>query len=145
MSAAILVLLVGIAGGIAVGFQSPLASMMGAKIGSLESIFFIHFGGAVAAALLLALKGGGNLSRWREVPWYALIAGIFGLAVIGAMNWTIPRAGIATSVLLILTGQLVVSLVLDHHGWLGVEAHPVSIARAAGILLVFGGTWLTLR
>ena len=145
MSATVLILLVGIAGGIAVGLQAPLASMMGVRIGSMESIFFIHLSGAVAAAGFLALEGGGNLSHWREVPWYALIAGVFGLAVIGAMNWTIPRIGIAPSILLILTGQLAVSLLLDHHGWLGVAARPVTLLRAAGILLVFAGTWLTLR
>jgi transporter family-2 protein len=145
MSTLFWVLLIGLAGGIAVGFQAPLASLMGDKIGILESIFFIHLSGTIAAAIPLALERGGNLSRWREVPWYALVAGVFGLAVIGAMNWTIPRVGVAPAILLVLAGQLVVGIVLDHHGWLGVSVHPVSVSRLAGIGLVFLGVWLTMK
>ena len=48
MQALILIILVGLAGGVAVGLQSPLASIISQRIGVMESIFIVHAGGAVA-------------------------------------------------------------------------------------------------
>ena len=57
----------------------------------------------------------------------------------------IPRVGVATSITLIIAGQLVISSVLDHYGLLGVQLRPMDIQRAFGLLIVFVGAWLTVR
>ena len=46
MQALIPVVLIGLISGVAVGLQSPLASMITQRLGMLESIFIIHIGGA---------------------------------------------------------------------------------------------------
>lgn len=145
MSAMLLVLLVGLAGGVAVGFQSPLASMIRLRIGTLESIFIIHIGGAVASILLLLLCRGGHLAEWRTVPWYGLGAGLLGVVVIGAITYTIPRIGAAPAVVILLAGQLAVGLILDHMGFLGLDPRPITLTRAAGLAVVFAGVWLAMR
>ncbi len=89
MDSVFLIILVGLAGGIAVGLQSPLASMLSQRLGMLESIFIVHLGGAVLSLLPLLFLGGGRLGQWRSVPWYALGAGFFGLVVIAAVSFTI--------------------------------------------------------
>ncbi|NQU29232.1 MAG: DMT family transporter, partial [Anaerolineae bacterium] len=93
-----IVIFFGLIGGIAVGLQGPLASLMSQKLGTLESVFYIHIGGALVALVPLLFYGGRNLSRWREVPWYALGAGAFGLIVIAAMSYMVPRVGVAPAV-----------------------------------------------
>jgi len=145
MQLLILVVLVGLAGGVAVGLQGPLASLMSQRIGTLESIFYIHLGGAVFSLIPLLFLGGGNLGRWRSVPWYALGAGILGLAVLGGISFLIPRIGVATAVTLIVAGQLVVSALLDHYGLLGASIRHLDIPRAFGLVIVFVGVWLTVR
>src|SRR5215204_4244381 len=79
MESIILIILVGLAGGVAVGLQSPMASMITQRLGIFESVFIIHVGGAIIALLPLLFYGGGKLSQWRNVPWYTLGAGLFGL------------------------------------------------------------------
>ena len=49
MEKIILMILIGLAGGVAVGLQSPLASLMSQRLGVFESIFIVHIGGALAA------------------------------------------------------------------------------------------------
>ncbi len=139
------IILFGLLGGVAVGLQGPLSSLMSQKIGTLESVFYIHLGGTIAAVIPLIFYGGRNLSRWREVPWYALGAGVLGLVVIAGMSYMVPRVGVAPSVVLIVAGQLLVSVILDHYGLLGVHSRPFDITRALGLLLVFVGVWVTVK
>jgi transporter family-2 protein len=141
----LLIILIGLAGGIAVGLQSPLSSLMSQRIGTLESVFIVHMGGAIAALLPLLFYSGGKLGQWRSVPWYALAAGVFGLVVIGAVSYMIPRIGVAASIVTIVAGQLLVGTLLDHFGLLGATQRPLDLMRLVGFAVVLAGVWLTVR
>src|SRR5687768_16896185 len=119
MDSILLIILIGLAGGIAVGLQAPMASMITQRLGIFESVFIVHVGGALIAMLPLLFYSGGNVARWKELPWYTLLAGGFGLIVIGALSYMIPRVGVGAAVITIVAGQMLVSTVLDHFGWLG--------------------------
>jgi transporter family-2 protein len=118
---------------------------MSQRIGTMESIFIVHLGGAVAALLPLLAIGGGNLGHWRTVPWYGLLAGICGLAVIGAVSYTIPRVGVATTIILIVAGQLIIGAYLDHYGLLGAPVRLFDASRIAAIAVLSVGVWLMVR
>jgi bacterial/archaeal transporter family-2 protein len=145
MNNLLLIILVGLAGGIAVGLQSPLASMISQRIGTLESVFIVHIGGAIFALIPLLFYSGGKLNQWRSVPWYALVAGIFGLVVIGAVSYMIPRIGVAASIITIVAGQLLVGTLLDHFGLLGATQRSLDLTRAIGLGVVLVGVWLTVK
>jgi len=145
MQTLIPIVLIGLLSGVAVGLQSPLASMITQRLGMLESIFIIHLGGTLLILIPLVILRGGNLGNWRSLPWYALAAGSMGLIVVGGVSFMIPRVGVATAITLIIAGQLVISSVLDHYGLLGVHIRPMDIQRVFGLLIVFLGAWLTVR
>jgi bacterial/archaeal transporter family-2 protein len=145
MESILLIILIGLAGGVAVGLQSPMASMITQRLGMFESVFIVHVGGALFALLPLLFYGGGRLAQWRSIPWYALVAGIFGLIVIGAISYMIPRIGVAGAITTIVAGQLLVSTILDQFGWLGTMARPMDPTRAIGLAVVLLGVWLTVK
>jgi len=145
MENTLLILIIGLAGGIAVGLQSPLASMLTQRLGTFESVFIVHLGGAIAALIPLLFLGGGKLGQWRSAPWYALLAGVFGLVVIGAVGYMIPRVGVAASIITIVSGQLLVGTVLDQFGWLGATVRPLDLTRIVGLIVVMVGVWLTVK
>lgn len=145
MQAVILVIIVGLIGGVAIGLQNPLASLLTQRIGILESIFIVHMGGAIAISVPLLLRRGGNLGDWQRAPWYAWGAGFLGLAVIGAISFSIPRLGVATTIFLLVVGQLIIATVLDQFGLLGVSVRPMNISRILGILVLIVGVWLMVR
>lgn len=145
MQALIPIILIGLVSGIAVGLQSPLASMITQRLGMLESIFIIHIGGALLIAVPLIFLGGGNLGSWRSLPWYALLAGSMGLIVVAGVSFLIPRVGVASAIILIIAGQLLISSILDHYGLLGVQVRQMDAARILGLVIVFIGAWLTVR
>ena len=145
MEPIILIILIGLAGGVAVGLQGPLASMISQRLGILESVFIVHMGGVFIALLPLLFYSGGKLTQWKQLPWYTLGAGVFGLVVIGAISYTIPRVGVAAAIITIVAGQLLVSTILDHFGMLGAMVRPLDLTRAIGLAVVLLGVWLTVR
>lgn len=145
MESILLIIFIGLAGGVAVGLQSPLASMLSQRLGVFESVFIVHFGGALAALIPLLIYGGGKLGQWRSAPWYTLGAGIFGLVVIGAISYMIPRIGVAGSIITIVAGQLLVGTILDHFGLLGAMQRSLDLTRIVGLAVVFVGVWLTVK
>ena len=145
MESILLIILIGLAGGVAVGLQSPLASIMSQRLGTLESVFIVHLGGAIVSLIPLLVYGGGKLGQWRTVPWYALCAGAFGLVVIAAVSYAIPRIGVAGAVTSIVAGQLLLSALLDHFGWLGAAVRPLDPTRLLGLFVLGVGVWLTVK
>ena len=144
METIILIILVGLAGGVAVGLQSPMASMLTQKLGLFESVFIVHIGGAIIALIPMLIYGN-KLSQWRSVPWYTLGAGIFGLVVIAAISYMIPRVGVAASIITVVAGQLLVGSILDQYGLLGASIRPLDLTRAVGLAVVLFGVWLTVK
>jgi transporter family-2 protein len=145
MEPILLIILIGLAGGVAVGLQGPLASMISQRLGILESVFIIHIGGALIALFPLLFYSGGKLGQWKELPWYTLVAGAFGLIVISAVSYMIPRVGVAAAIITIVAGQLLVSTILDHFGLLGAMSRPLDLTRAIGLGVVLVGVWLTVK
>ena len=144
MESIILIILIGLAGGIAVGLQSPMASMLTQRLGIFESVFIVHLGGAVIALIPMLIYGS-KLSQWRSAPWYTLGAGIFGLIVIAAISYTIPRVGVAAAVTTIVAGQVLAGALIDHYGILDAAVRPLDMTRAIGLAVVLFGVWLTVK
>ena len=144
MDSILFIIFIGLAGGLAIGLQSPMASMITQRLGIFESVFIVHLGGAVIALIPMLILGS-KMSQWRNVPWYTLGAGFFGLGVIAAISFMIPRIGVAPALIILLAGQLVMGAVLDHFGWLGLAPRPLDAARVLGVAVVLAGVWLTVK
>jgi bacterial/archaeal transporter family-2 protein len=140
MGAMILTYLIGALGGVAVGIQSPIAGAMGQRVGGTAASFIVHVSGAIFSGLLLLARGGENIRDLRTLPWYMLGSGIFGLILYLTLNHTLPRLGAIAAISLIIVGQLITGMLIDHFGWFGGAPRPVDALRllAAGLLLVGG-------
>jgi transporter family-2 protein len=145
MPTIVIVILFTLLGGIAVGLQGPLSSMITEQIGVMESIFIVHISGAVLIGIPLLLHRGGNLGQWRHLPWYALLSGASGLVIIAALSFAIPRVGVAPTVTLVVAGQLILSLLVDHFGLLGTDVRHVDLTRLLGVIVLFVGVWLIVH
>ena len=136
----IFIIIIGLIGGVAVGIQSPIAGVMGQRVGGTASSFIIHLSGAIFSGVMLFFRGGERIREWHTLPWYMLGAGIFGLILYQTINITLPRLGTTMMIALIIIGQLITGVVIDHFGWLGVVTRPIDLTRAIGVLaLVVGG------
>jgi bacterial/archaeal transporter family-2 protein len=81
----------------------------------------------------------------RNAPWYAWLGGILGAAYVTAAILLAPRLGAAALIGLVVAGQLVFSVLIDHLGWIGFEQRPAGIARLAGCALMLIGVFFISR
>ena len=95
------------------------------------------------AAYCLVLRvpwpAGDSLSRY---PWWIWTGGFLGAFLVASTVVLAPRLGAASMIALIVAGQMLASLVLDHYGWLGYQVHPVSALRMLGVALLIAGVVL---
>lgn len=141
----ILVILIGLVGGAAIGIQTPLSGAISQRLGGTAGSLFVHLSGAIFSAVLLLLRGGENFRNWHTLPWYVFTVGLFGLILYQTIAITLPRLGSATMITLIIIGQLLAGILIDHFGWLGVSVHPISATRIAGVLILILGGYLVAR
>ncbi len=86
-----------------------------------------------------------NISAIKEAPAVAWAGGFLGAFFVAATVALVPRLGVAMTFSLIVAGQMVVTLIIDHFGLLGVPVKEVSIARIGGIVLIAAGVVLIRR
>ena len=139
------VILIGLLGGVAVGLQSPIAGAMGQRVGGIASSLIIHVSGAVFSGVFLLLRGGEKIKDWHTLPWYMLCAGIFGVILYQTISVTLPRLGSTMMVALIIVAQLLVGVVVDHFGLLGVATRHIDMTRALGVVALVLGAYLIAK
>lgn len=136
---------IGLLGGIAVGTQAPIASAMSQRVGGAASSFIVHLGGLIASLILLVSKRGENIEQWRELPWYMLGCGAFGLVLYLSISHTMPKLGAVSAITLIIIGQLLAGVVIDYLGAFGSIPRGLDIYRISGIALLFAGAYLVIK
>ncbi len=127
--------------------QALVADLRGALNSALWAVFVSYLGGLLTMALLLAVTrqawpsaaqiGGSSYLSWA--------GGVFGVIYIAIAVAILPRLGAATTLALILAGQMLASIVIDHFGLFGVPRHEVDLRRIGGVLLLAGGVALISR
>ena len=79
----------------------------------------------------------------RAAPWYAWFAGgLMGTIYLTGNILLAPKLGAGELVGLVVAGQLMFSVLLDHFGWIGFAQHSASPARLAGCALMIVGVFL---
>jgi transporter family-2 protein len=106
--------------------------------------FISFFVGTVALFVYAVASGAslGNLALAKNATPIAWIGGLLGAFFVTATVTLVPRLGVAMTFSLIIAGQMIVTLVIDHFGLLGVPMKEISLARIGGILLITAGVVL---
>jgi len=135
-----------LAGGV-IALQAPINGTLGRSIGSLQAAFVSFFIGTLALLALAALaKGGlGTIAGARHVPWHYLTGGILGAIYVTTVLISVRTLGASGVTAATIAGQLAMSVAIDRFGWLGVEKHPITMGRVAGLALLAAGVVLIVR
>ena len=79
------------------------------------------------------------------IPWYLWLGGCLGVYAISISIYTAPKLGFLTLSGLIIFGQILMSMLIDHFGLLGSEKTPINWQRFLGGVVIFIGVLLTLQ
>lgn len=100
---------------------------------------------ALIAFLLVFREPWPGMAMLRAAPAWAWTGGLLGAFYVASAALIAPKLGAATMFALIIAGQVAMSLLLDHFGWVGFQQHPINLWRIAGALLLVAGVVLVVR
>ena len=85
------------------------------------------------------------LASLASAPWRVWAGGLFGSVFVTAAAAFAPRLGAATFISVTIAGQVLVSILLDHFGFVGFAARPATAPRLLGALLLIAGVLLVRK
>lgn len=124
--------------------QAGLNTKLGKSIASPVYASMISFiVGALALAVFVAFtKQTVSWAGIRSAPVYVWLGGALGAFYVTAIILSFPRIGPALTFGLVVAGQMLMSLLLDHFNILVAQPHPVNAWRVLGVLLIVAGVVL---
>jgi transporter family-2 protein len=129
-----------------VAMQPVVNAGLGKQTGSIGAALVSFAVGTLLLAGIVVLAGdAGKLSGAFEVPWYYLLGGVLGAAYVFTALVVVKYIGAGGVAAATITGQLVLSIVLDRIGFLGLEETPLTWERLLGVALLLAGTYLIVR
>lgn len=118
---------------LALSVDSPvLSAFVSFVIGTLALFLYI-----VATGIPL-----GNLMNAKNASAIAWTGGILGAFFVASTITLVPRLGVALTFSLVIAGQMLVTLVIDHFGLLGVPIKEINLMRVVGATLITIGVIL---
>lgn len=116
--------------------SSPiLAAFVSFVIGTIALFVYIVVAG-------IPLNNLGSLKIASVISW---TGGLLGAFFVASTIILVPKLGVALTFSLVIAGQMLVALVLDHYGFLDVPVKEVNMQRLLGVVLIIGGVILIRR
>ncbi len=115
--------------GVAITIQSGVNSQLRLAIQHPLMAAFISFVvGTIALAILLifskdALPG---MSQYSSISWYQYTGGLLGAFVVTVTLIAVAQIGAGNMFVLVVAGQLLTAVLMDHFGVLGMKSNPIS-------------------
>jgi transporter family-2 protein len=137
-------ILVSLLAGSFIAVQGGLNTLVGKELKSPLHASLVSFviGTTLIALYIAVTRQTVSLEGVKNVPWYAWLAGTLGAFSLTAIIFAFPRLGPGLTFGLLVAGQMIISIALEHFNILVAQPHPISLLRIVGIVLIVGGVTL---
>lgn len=138
--------MVGIGTGCLLASMGAIYGALGKALGSAVQASLFSFALATAAMLLCCSLAG--VAGWAgralraPRPWWKWLGGIIGAMAVFGNARLIPLLGAGVFFMLLIIGQILLSLVMEQQGWLGAEKKRLSYTQLAGLGAMLAGVAL---
>jgi transporter family-2 protein len=137
-----------VAAGCLVGMQAPVNARLSSSVGRFQAATFSFLVGTAALVIVTAVvtqEGFSSLRNVSSAPWWALIGGLFGAVYVAVSLVAVRTLGATGVTAAVITGQLVVSAVIDRFGLLGITRQQLGVTRIVGLIVLAIGVFLVVR
>ena len=125
--------------------------VLGAAVGHpVQATTLAFFVATVVLLLGCACNGsvlliGKAIGASRQHPWWMWLGGLCGAMIVFGNAWLVPKVGVGVFSMALLVGQLGLSMLMEHFGWLGAPRKAITWVKVIGILLMLAGVALIRR
>lgn len=132
--------------GIGIPILAALNATLGRHIGSPAAAATVLFVVAFVIACVTALlTGASGFAKLASAPKHLFLGGCFVAFYVLSVTWIAPKIGVGNAVFFVLIGQLISAAIIDHFGLFGANQTPISATRAAGIVIMAVGVFVTQK
>ncbi|MCC9621906.1 DMT family transporter [Thalassospira sp. MA62] len=128
--------------GVALSLEGAMYASLGETIGKLESSLYNFAVGTIILGVALLFLGKGKLSYTKEAPKWQLTGGLLGLIYLTILVVGIPLIGVGMAMSSVVVGQLIMSMVIEHNGWLGSPKVTVRKEKIIAVALMIVSLFL---
>ena len=128
--------------------QAAINTRLAKTVGTPVAAAFVSFAvGTIALLIYLVITRQFNWqsSAALQAPWWIWIGGLLGTFYVAGIVVLLPSLGTVLTFSLVIAGQTIAAVVIDHFGWLNVAIREVSIGRIVGIILLIAGVVLVRK
>jgi transporter family-2 protein len=90
--------------------------------------------GSIIMVLLWLFFGKGKLSYAVEAPKWTLLGGVLGVVYLTSIVVSVPFVGVGITMVAVIIGQLVMSMVIEHYGWLGSKKTKINREKIFAVI-----------
>jgi len=140
--------LMGLTAGLGLALQIGMNAQLRKVLNSAYSAALISFlvgTTALVSLMLVTRTAAPTRDALAAVPAWAWFGGLFGAYYVAISTVVAAELGATSLLALALAGQLLMALVVDHFGWLGLPENPITMGRLFGVSLLAVGVWLITR
>jgi len=83
-----------------------------------------------------------TLEGVEAMPWWAPLGGVIGAFAVVAGLMFVNKVGAGPFAAWLISANILMSVVIDHYGWFGMEAHALGGWRIVGAALMVAGVAL---
>ncbi|MEO5906446.1 MAG: DMT family transporter [Saprospiraceae bacterium] len=144
----ILYLILALLAGTMMPTQTAINNKLATVVQSPVLSAFISFAVGLVALFIFILASGisfNNLSYSKNAPPVAWLGGLCGAFFVTAVVTVVPRLGVALTFAILILGQMLATLPIDHFGFLGLPVKEINFPRIIGVVLVIAGVLIIRR
>jgi transporter family-2 protein len=131
--------------GIAMSIQSGInAQLRGALQHPIIAALISFLTGTIALIVILVFSKQAlpTLQQYSDVSFYKYTGGLLGAFIVTVTLISISKVGAGNMFVLIVAGQLITAVIMDHMGVLGLKENPLTVQKLIGISLVVAGAYI---
>jgi|GEM_PF-2100315 len=128
--------------GVVLSVESAIGGVFGESIGDLEASFYVFFVPLVLSLPYVLTRSRLKIKHAFTLPKHELGGGVLGALYVVLLFMSVSELGVGIAMALVLMGQLGVSVVVEHHGWAGVQKIPFNRDRLFAMCLFAAALFL---
>lgn len=138
----VLFYMVALIAGVALSIEGSMYAVLGESIGKLESSLYNFAVGTIILGIALLFLGKGSLSYTVKAPKWQLTGGLLGVIYLTILVIGIPVIGVGLAMSSVVVGQMVMSMIIEHRGWLGSPKIKVKMEKIIAVALMIVSLFL---
>ncbi len=138
----ILYLVMALLAGATIPTQAGINAKLNVYTGSPVTASIVSFAAGTITLLIFAFITRAPIpaaGAFAGAPWWIWIGGVLGAFYVASCVILANKVGAVSMLALILAGQLITSLFLDHFGLVGYQVQPITMMKIIGIILIIAG------